>query len=147
MFLPPFDAAKRDAVLNKWLDYAEEIRNGTNDIIFVKANDEEGQEKLAAVGMLRKPFAETGPTRGSVEKFFVAGEYRGMGVSRVLMEKIEERAREVGRTLLMLDTEAGSPAEFVYPKLGFTRMGVIPRYGISMKGHLTDGVFFYKHLE
>lgn len=81
------------------------------------------------------------------------------------MEKLEEVGRERGWTLLvslirslesfggssdvsqMLDIEIGSPAELVYPRLGYTRMGVVPRYGISPKdGRLVDEVWFYKDL-
>lgn len=47
----------------------------------------------------------------------------------------------------MLDTTIGSGAEFVYPKLGYKELGVIPRYGYSPKdGSLKDEIFFYKDL-
>lgn len=49
--------------------------------------------------------------------------------------------------LQMLDTAIGSGAEFVYPKLGYKALGVIPRYGYSPKdGSLKDEMFFYKDL-
>ena len=45
----------------------------------------------------------------------------------------------------MLDTEVGSPAELVYPKLGYVEYGVIPKYEISPKdGKLMDSKFYYK---
>ena len=48
----------------------------------------------------------------------------------------------------MLDTEEGSDAEFVYPRLGWKEVGRIPDYGYSPKDHrLVTGVFFYKALE
>lgn len=47
----------------------------------------------------------------------------------------------------MLDTTIGTEAEHVYPKLGYTRVGVVPKYGISPKtGELLDEVWFYKDL-
>ena len=47
----------------------------------------------------------------------------------------------------MLDTTIGLPAEHVYPKLGYTEWGVIPKYGISpADGSLVDEKFFYKDL-
>ncbi len=47
----------------------------------------------------------------------------------------------------MLDTTVGLPAENVYPKLGWTLIGVVPKYGISPKdGSLVDEKFFYKDL-
>lgn len=47
----------------------------------------------------------------------------------------------------MLDTTIGSGAEFVYPKLGYKEVGIIPNYGFSPKdGKLRDEIFFYKDL-
>lgn len=47
----------------------------------------------------------------------------------------------------MLDTTIGSGAEFVYPKLGYKELGIIPNYGFSPKdGKLRDEMFFYKDL-
>ena len=47
----------------------------------------------------------------------------------------------------MLDTTIGLPAENVYPKLGWTELGVVPKYGISPEdGRLVDEKFFYKDL-
>jgi len=47
----------------------------------------------------------------------------------------------------MLDTEKGSEAERVYPRLGWTRIGEIPGYSISpVDRELRDEVFFYKDL-
>jgi hypothetical protein len=47
----------------------------------------------------------------------------------------------------MLDTTIGSGAEHVYPKLGYTALGVVPKYGIHpLTGELADELFFYKDL-
>lgn len=47
----------------------------------------------------------------------------------------------------MLDTTVGLPAEKVYPKLGYTELGVVPNYGISpADGSLVDEKWFYKDL-
>ncbi|KAL1310900.1 hypothetical protein AAFC00_001130 [Neodothiora populina] len=70
-----------------------------------------------------------------------------MGVAKQLMHKLEEVAIAQRRHLLVLDTEVGSPAEAVYPRLGYTAVGTIPRYGISPKdGRLVDEIWFYKDL-
>lgn len=152
MFLPPFTPYKRDMVLNKWLDFAEEVQQKKRDIFFVTVDgsedDGEGDAEAVGVVMLSYPFAETGPMRSGVEKLLVSPKWRNHGIAKKLMNAVEQKAREVGRTVLMLSTEVGSPAEYVYPKLGYTRLGVVPRHGISPKdGRLTDELFFYKHLE
>ena len=47
----------------------------------------------------------------------------------------------------MLDTTVGLPAEHIYPKFGYTELGVIPKYGFSPEdGRLVDEKFFYKDL-
>jgi len=48
-------------------------------------------------------------------------------------------------SLQLLDTTIGSGAEFVYPKLGYKEIGIVPAYGFSPKdGSLLDEIFFYK---
>ncbi|CAD0041142.1 unnamed protein product, partial [Aureobasidium pullulans] len=103
--------------------------------------------ELAGYVALGSQACETGPFRGSVEKLLVSPRYRRMGIAKRLMAKLEEVALSRGTTLLSLDTEAGSPAEGIYPRLGYTRLGAIPRYGVSPRdGRLVDEVFFYKDL-
>ena len=94
------------------------------------------------------PSVETGPFRGEVEKLLVSPRFRKVGVARRVMEKLEEVAKEKGRWNLMLDTTVGSGAESVYHKLGWTSIGVVPKYGIHpLTGELLGEVYFYKNLE
>ena len=51
--------------------------------------------------MLSKPVTQTGPFRGIVEKLFVAPKWRRKGVAKTMMRKLEEVAREEGRTMLV----------------------------------------------
>lgn len=47
----------------------------------------------------------------------------------------------------MLDTKVGSVAEKMYPRLGYTEVGVVPKYGIDpSSGELVDEKWFYKDL-
>ena len=46
----------------------------------------------------------------------------------------------------MLDTETGSPAEAVYERLGWTRVGTIPDYALTSYGELCGSTFFTKSL-
>lgn len=53
----------------------------------------------------------------------------------------------LGRWNLMLDTIAGMPAEAMYLKLGWERLGLVRDYGYSPEdGRLVDEVFFWKDL-
>jgi acetyltransferase len=62
------------------------------------------------------------------------------------MSAIENVAREMGRTLLVPDTEHGTPAEKLYAKHGYTRAGIIPQYARSADGSLHSTIFFYRLL-
>ena len=55
-------------------------------------------------------------------------------------------ARIGGRTLLLLDTETDSDAEFLYEKMGWTRLGVMPNHSALPSGELRPTTYFYKEL-
>jgi ribosomal protein S18 acetylase RimI-like enzyme len=84
--------------------------------------------------------------RADVAKLIVDRSARGRGVGRALMERLEEEARTDGKSLLILDTVAGSVADGLYERLGWTRLGVVPNYAQNPGGVLCDAAFFYKHL-
>ncbi|THY24739.1 acyl-CoA N-acyltransferase [Aureobasidium pullulans] len=145
-FHPPFHhkdpSTPDERVLKYWQNNAAKAAD-EQKVIFMQMVG----EKLAGYVALGSQACETGPFRGSVEKLLVSPRYRRMGIAKRLMAKLEEVALSRGTTLLSLDTEAGSPAEGIYPRLGYTRLGAIPRYGVSPKdGRLVDEVFFYKDL-
>jgi GNAT superfamily N-acetyltransferase len=84
--------------------------------------------------------------RAEVAKVLVHRNARHQGIASGLMSAIERVAREHGRTLLVLDTIAGSDAERLYLRLGWTRLGEIPHYAGMPDGSLAPTVVFYKEL-
>ncbi len=103
--------------------------------------------EVSGVVSLSTPFSQTGPFRALVQKLFVSPLHRRQGIARRMMVKLEEVSMTSGRWNLMLDTELGSEAENVYPRLGYERLGVVREYGISPKdGRLVDEVWFWKDL-
>jgi len=87
-----------------------------------------------------------GNHRAEVAKLLVHTEYRRRGIATALMTALEEEARAAGRTLLVLDTQAGEPAERLYGTLGYVRAGVIPSYARNPDGQLAPTSFMYKVL-
>lgn len=87
---------------------------------------------------------ENGRHRAEVQKLFVQRGFRGQGISRQLMTAVEAFARANGRTLLVLDTEAGSPAEAIYRHLGWQKVGEIPNYALTPDGRLHATAYYYK---
>ncbi|KAI5829547.1 acyl-CoA N-acyltransferase [Schizophyllum commune Tattone D] len=124
-------------------------QTGRCTMIFGMASVEDGRPpEVVGYVTLVKPDTETGQFRGSVQKLMVSPRYRKKGAARALMDKIEEIAEAEGRTYLTLGTEAGSGAESVYPRLGWTKYGVLPGYMITPgpKYELKDEICYYKKL-
>lgn len=86
------------------------------------------------------------PHRADVQKLLVAPRSRNRGIARALMVALEETAEARGRTLLCLDTATGSAAERLYEKLGWQRLGVVPRHALWPQGGFSDTTFFWKEL-
>ncbi|MFT4161162.1 GNAT family N-acetyltransferase [Shinella sp.] len=86
------------------------------------------------------------PHRADVKKLLVMESERGRGLARALMTAAEAEAARHGKTLLVLDTATGSPAETVYERLGWQRAGVIPDYALYPDGRFCATTFFYKKI-
>ena len=84
------------------------------------------------------------PHRGDVAKMLVHRRGRRQGIGTALLVAAEQAARDLGLTLLTLDTAQGSAAERLYIQAGWTRAGVIPDYALMPDGVLTGTVLFYK---
>lgn len=89
---------------------------------------------------------ENGLHRAEIQKLFVHTTHRGQHIATRLMHAAEQFATSTGRSLLLLDTEAGSQAEAVYRHMGWTRVGEIPRYAKSPDGSLHATAYYYKSL-
>ena len=86
------------------------------------------------------------PHRGDVAKLLVHRKARRRGIARQLMERAEAEARAEGKTLLVLDTVTGDPAERLYEATGWHRVGVIPGYALYPDGRPCDTTVFWKSL-
>ena len=84
------------------------------------------------------------PHRAEIAKLLVHRSARRRGVAQLLMKRAESEARAEGKTLLVLDTVTGDPAERLYTQLGWNRVGVIPGYALYPDGRLCDTTVFWK---
>ena len=85
-----------------------------------------------------------GNDRAEVMKLFVHRRARRRGIARALMAAAEAAARQLGRTLLVMDTRKGGEAERMCESLGYVRFGEVPRYARSGDGHMHTTCFFYR---
>jgi ribosomal protein S18 acetylase RimI-like enzyme len=86
------------------------------------------------------------PHRGEIAKLLVHRSARNRGIAQLLMEHAEREARAEHKTLLVLDTVTGDPAERLYERLGWTKVGVIPDYALYPDGTPCDTTVFWKAL-
>lgn len=84
--------------------------------------------------------------RADIKKLLVKASARGRGLARRLMAAAEAAAADAGKTVLVLDTATGSPAETVYRRLGWHSVGVIPDYALFPDGRFCDTTLFYKRI-
>lgn len=106
----------------------------------------EGDSVLGSVqlGLVRWP---SQGHRAEVMKLLVRRQDRRRGIGSALMRSAESEAPGRGRTLLVLDTLHGDDAERLYTKLGYSTVGVVPRYAASPSGSsLDDFVYMYRQL-
>lgn len=138
-FMSPY---RPDDAIPFWQGVAAAV--GRGEVLLVVAEDGEGRVLgTVQVGFATKP---NQPHRGDLMKLLVHRRARGLGLSRLLMEAAEEAAAEAGRTLLVLDTATGEPAERIYERFGWSRTGVIPNYALFPDGRYCDTTIFYKEI-
>jgi GNAT superfamily N-acetyltransferase len=94
--------------------------------------------------LLEQP--ENQPHRADVAKMLVHRRARRLGVGAALMSAAEATARQLGKTLLVLDTVSGGDADRLYRRLGWTAAGEIPGYALFPGGGLGGTTVFYRQL-
>jgi GNAT superfamily N-acetyltransferase len=137
-FMHPFG---RDRALAFWQRVAQDVRAGKRALIV--AEDDTG---ICGTVQLVLDVPENQPHRAELVKMLVHRRARRHGLATTLMRAAESTALDYGRTLLVLDTVTGSTAERLYTRLGWQRLGVIPRYALMPDGAFCDATFFYRDL-
>lgn len=106
----------------------------------------ESNEAIVGSVVLARCTKANGRHRAEIQKLLVHRDHRGQGLSRRLMDAAEGLARREGLRLLHLDTLEGSAAASIYPRLGWTRSGIIPEFAATPDGAIHPTVIFYKRL-
>jgi acetyltransferase len=124
-----------------WLSLRPAMQAGTRIVLAAFA-----ENRLVGTGQLAlSPWANS-PHRAELQKLFVATAVRGRGVGRSLMIALHDAARQHGRSLVLLNTRHGGPAENFYKGLGYKEVGVIPGWTIGPRGERYDHVTLYHEL-
>jgi GNAT superfamily N-acetyltransferase len=130
-----------DDAASYWQGVADQVATGTTLLLAAEIDGK-------ILGTVQVGFAQmpNQPHRGDLKKLLVHRTARGNGLSRLLMDAAERQAAAHGKTLLVLDTATGSPAEAIYPRLGWIRTGIIPDYALWPDGGYCDTTIFYKRI-
>ena len=137
-FLRPLDAGLARAY---WQDILAAVGRGTRILLIARVDGE-----IAGSVQLDLCEKQNGGHRGEVQKLIVRSQQRRQGIATELMRAIEAEARAAARSLLVLDTEAGSAAVPFYESLDWIRVGSIPDFALSTDGVPTPNVIYYKKL-
>ena len=125
-----------------WRRVANGVAAGDRALLI--AEDAEG---ICGTVQLAFDLPENQPHRGDLAKMLVHRRARRHGLGAALVRAAEATARDCGKTLLVLDTVTGSEAERLYMRLGWERVGEIPRYALWPQGGFCSTTVFYRDLE
>lgn len=114
--------------------------------VWVARDGERGDSRVTGTVSVAFTDKPNGRHRAELAKLMVHPDARGQGLARALLTTAEHAVTQAGVTLLVLDTETGSPAETVYRRAGWTEAGTIPDYAADPSGALHATTLFYKRL-
>lgn len=124
-----------------WRGVAEAARSDGRALFVAEdAEGAMGTVQLIPIGI------DNQPHRAEVSKMLVHRRARRRGVGEQLMRAAEAAGRDLGRSLLTLDTMTGEAGERLYLRLGWVPIGVIPDFALYPDGRSGDTTFFYKRI-
>lgn len=126
---------------NYWTGVLEAVGRSERRL-FVATDD----HVCAGAVQLLLPQRENGSHRGEVQKLMVHTQFRRRGIGEALLTTLENAAAAAGLTLLVLDVAKGAPAQALYEKMRWSRVGEIPDYCRSTAGRLEPTVVYYRAL-
>ena len=124
-----------------WAGVAEAAAKDARAVLV--AEDDEGLVGVVTVVPAGMP---NQPHRADVSKMLVHSRGRRRGTGEALMRAAEDAGRQMGKTLMTLDTVTGEAGELLYQRCGWTRVGVIPNYALFPDGTPCATTVFYKAL-
>ena len=125
-----------------WAARAARVADGTITVFVAR----DGEGRIVGSTLLERSVNPNSPHRAEIGKVIVHRSMRRQGLAKALMRAAEDRAREEGRWMLILDTVTGSPAASLYESLGWVTVGTIPGYALNTAGEPEAATYYYKDL-
>ena len=140
-FLPPLPATE---ALRYWQSVVAAVAAGSRVLLVARHS---GQAELLGAVQLDLATRPNSLHRAEVSKLLVHRRARRQGVARQLLLALEDQARQLARTTLVLDTRHGDIAEQLYQEMGYQFVGLIPEYFLNSDRQLHATAVYYKLLE
>lgn len=105
----------------------------------------EADNVIAGTVLLIKAWAPNQPHRMDVAKLLVHRDFRRQGIGTLLMQALEQKARDLDYALITFDAVGHGATEKFYLSMGYTLAGYIPNYAYDTNGP-HDTALFYKQL-
>src|SRR5215471_2474628 len=131
----------RERALAFWRRVAGDVAAGARALLV--AEDAQG---ICGTVQLAFDLPENQPHRADLAKMLVHRRMRRQGLGAALMRAAEDTGRECGKTLLVLDAVTGGDAARLYERLGWVRVGDIPRYALMPRGGFCSTTYYYRDL-
>ncbi|GAB2847357.1 GNAT family N-acetyltransferase [Hymenobacter ruber] len=139
-FLPPLPAVESQ---DYWQSVIKAVEDGHRVLLVAR---QPGSDGLLATVQLDLATRPNSLLRAEVSKLLVHRRARRQGLARQLLAAVEDHARTLGRTTLVLDTRQGDIAEQLYQSMGYHFVGAIPAYFINFDGQPHATAVYYKLL-
>jgi len=137
-FLPPLPP---EQARDYWLSLRADLRAGTR--VLLAALD---GARLVGTGQLVCSQLPATRHRAELQKICVARDRRGCGIGAMLLSALHTAALQRGRSLLMLNTRHGSPAQRLYRRFGYDEAGVVRGYMRDAHGQRYDSVVMVREV-
>jgi len=137
-FMLPLSRERAEAF---WRRVAAEAATGGR--VVLAAEDAQG---LCGTVQLVLNLPENQPHRADLAKMLVHRRARRRGLGAALMRLAESTARDLGKTLLVLDAVTDGDAARLYERLGWTRVGDVPGFALMPDGSPCSTTYYYRDL-
>ncbi|MBL8751544.1 MAG: GNAT family N-acetyltransferase [Planctomycetes bacterium] len=131
----------RERARSFWRRVAAEVETGERALLV--AEDAEG---VCGTVHLVVAMPDNQPHRADLVKMQVHRRARRSGLGAALVRAAENTARELGKTMLVLDAVTGGDAARLYERLGWIRVGDIPDYAVFPDGRPCGTTYYYRDL-
>lgn len=131
----------RERAVSFWRRVSSGVDAGLRALLV--AEDAQG---ICGTVQLSFDLPENQPHRADLCKMLVHRRVRRRGVGAALLRAAEATAVECGRTTLVLDAVTDGDAARMYERLGWVRVGDIPRYALMPEGGFCSTTVFYRDL-